>query len=105
MAYRNENPLGIRKLDVQFERRTVERVTANAWAERTTDYWFGQHSNLSAEDLVQVKRLVATAYSVGWNEGVKLGATKTRDRVAEALEQGKLVKPIETVSTELTAGR
>lgn len=79
---REINPLGIRKLDVQAERRQWRRE-----ARLRAPRFCSGHLLVADEQMV---RLVANALMSGWEEGVRIGAQATRDRVAEALENGKL---------------
>jgi len=83
---RNLNPLGIRKLDVQKQRREWERELSPIEAERI----LGAHL-LNCDQ--QMMRMAIHALCKGWEEGVKVGAQATRERVAESLANGKLVKP------------
>ena len=85
MAHRNENPLGIRKVDYQHERRLMQRSLSKTEA-ATSAQWMGLDDD-------EVIRYGAIMYARGWEEGVRVGVDKTKGRVAEALETGKLVKP------------
>lgn len=85
MTRRNENPLGIRKLDVQHERSAMERTECKEKAAGIARLW-------GIEDPEAI-RCLSVLYAMGWQEGVKVGAEKTRGRVAEALKRGTLVKP------------
>jgi hypothetical protein len=90
---RKLNPLGIRKLDVQALRRAA-RKDNRAEAERTVGFWFdppfGDPMPLNRQN---VTRMAEVMLERGWERGVKDGAKATRDRVAEALERGTLIKP------------
>lgn len=86
MARRNENPLGIRKVDYQNERREMERHTSK------------EHVELLARGIWGITdpeaiRFATVMFAHGWNEGVRVGVDKTKARIAESLENGKLVKP------------
>jgi hypothetical protein len=79
------NPLGIRKVDYQGERRTFRREEAPQLARRILS------GHLLAQD-DQMIRCVVEALMTGWEQGAAIGAKKTRDRVAEALDKGTLFK-------------
>lgn len=79
------NPLGIRKLDVQQARREYRRQ-ARVEAARILS------GHLLAADN-QMVGCVADALMIGWEAGVSHGASATRERLAEALDNGTLVKP------------
>lgn len=89
---RKLNPLGIRKLDVQALRRAARKNNKEE-AERTVAFWFdppyGNPKPLTREN---VTRLAEVMLERGWEAGVKDGAKATRDRVAESLANGKLIK-------------
>jgi hypothetical protein len=80
-------PLGIRKLDVQKPRREMEKELSElvAWSAK----WWFEHSEPTQEN---VQRFAEAMYARGWEHGVRVGAAATRDRVAESLENGRLVK-------------
>jgi hypothetical protein len=80
------NPLGIRKLDVQAERRSYQRAARTEAARLLNGYLLNSHDE-------QLLRVVTTAMLHGWEDGVACGALATRERVAEALAKGTLVKP------------
>jgi hypothetical protein len=86
MSRRNDNPLGIRKLDVQDARREFRRQSFQE-ARRI----LSGHLLTNQDD--QLVRCVADALMRGWEAGVTEGAGATRGRVAEALQRGTLVKP------------
>lgn len=78
---RKLNPLGIRKVDYQQERREAERAarnySKNGWVQMPEEWQFA----------------VAAAYMRGWEDGAKVGVQATKGRVREALTKGTLVKP------------
>lgn len=85
-------PLGIRKLDVQQARREYRRE-AKRIAESRVRFWF-EDTRLGKLDLTieNVQRLAECLLEEGWEDGVRVGAERTRDRVAESLKSGRLVK-------------
>lgn len=89
MSRRNENPLGIRKVDYQHERREVERVTSKhvPWSLIERGLWKGVSTDPEST------RFASTMYCYGWEAGVRVGVDKTKERIAEALERGTLIKP------------
>lgn len=90
----NREPLGIRKLDVQAVRRERRREH-KVEAERTFEFWFGEKTwrrepmPMTRENII---RFGETLLENGWTEGVHDGAKATRERVAESLANGRLVK-------------
>jgi hypothetical protein len=82
---RTLNPLGIRKLDVQKERRESVKA-ARAEAERMLTFY-------SIKTEADIRHFLAVAYNRGWEAGVNIGASATRGRVAEAIDKGTLLKP------------
>jgi hypothetical protein len=90
---RKLNPLGIRKLDVQGLRRQLHK-DMKGFAQDRFNAWFSDTRYQGAMPLTEenITRLIEVAYSDGWERGVREGAQATRDRVAEALERGTLLK-------------
>jgi hypothetical protein len=90
---RKLNPLGIRKLDVQGLRRAMLSDCKEVAKDRF-NAWFTNSRYQGAMPMTEenVTRLIEVAYSDGWERGVHEGAKATRDRVAEALERGTLLK-------------
>jgi hypothetical protein len=88
---RTLNPLGIRKVDYQAERR-------EAWenhhkvVEQTFELFFGgrEMGNIKRPEL---ELFAKSLLDMGWEEGVRQGVKSTKSRIAEALENGTLVKP------------
>lgn len=87
----NRNPLGIRKLDVQAERRQA-RQEAKQFASRLFANWNRSYSG--GWDAEEIQRAIAAAYLAGWQDGVHQGAKATRERVQEALDNGTLRKDV-----------
>jgi hypothetical protein len=84
------NPLGIRKLDVQQDRREMRRASAMQARQLAEDFL------IDCPDDPQQERAILNAIRVGimrgFEEGIKVGALRTRNRVGEAIASGKLVK-------------
>lgn len=76
-------PLGIRKLDVQEARRAMHHDSYDEVA-KTAEFW-----GISDPEVLRFARAM---YSTAWEKGVTVGAQRTRDRVAESLDNGRLVK-------------
>lgn len=86
MSQRNDEPLGIRKIDVQKERRVMERVESKEDVERVARrVW-----HITDPETI---RFAVAMYCTGWERGVTVGVTATKNRVTESLGNGKLVKP------------
>lgn len=84
---RNNEPLGIRKVDYQHERRQARRdhnITAKAQAH----FWFDGKEITQDKVILFAKAML----DQGWEEGAKVGVEKTKARVIESLENGKLKK-------------
>ena len=90
----NCNPLGIRKLDVQQRRRVANREHRDAAAVHF-DNWFahGWRREPLPLDRENVIRFAEAMLHYGYERGIHEGALATRERVAEALQRGTLVKP------------
>jgi hypothetical protein len=85
----HREPLGIRKVDYQADRRAYRR---SMWdrAVRMFEYWTSnRQQGLSDKEIC---RLVEVAFEMGWEDGVKVGVARTKDRVKESLDNGRLVK-------------
>jgi hypothetical protein len=80
----NREPLGIRKVDYQQDRRLFRRA-----AKAEARHILTGHLLASDEQMV---RCVADALMRGWEAGVITGVTATKGRVQESLETGRLVK-------------
>lgn len=80
----NRNPRGVRKMDVQEERRLV-RSESKEWAKRQMLWMNGR-----SEDDIQ--RAIRHAFLDGWERGVKDGRDAMLERLDEALANGTLVK-------------
>jgi hypothetical protein len=88
----NREPLGIRKLDVQARRRAYRKASREE-AAKTVKFWFSSEAYrpmpLTEENVL---RLAEVMLERGWEAGVVDGAAATRERVAESLANGRLVK-------------
>ena len=82
---RNENPLGIRKVDYQKERRLMERTISKNHVEGVATKIWGIHDP-------EVIRFGTAMYANGWEEGVRVGVDATKARIAESLKNGNLIK-------------
>jgi hypothetical protein len=87
---RHWNPRGIRKIDVQAERRDYYRQ-AREHAPSLRNLWTDNlHRELKPDDL---DRLITAQQARGWDDGVRAGTLATFRRIDEALATGRLVKP------------
>lgn len=105
MSRRNENPLGIRKVDVQEARREAHRE-ARARARFYVNFWFypgfgtfGQERLPQPDEetvTITRKRLIQFSEVLlerGWESGKNAGVAATKERLVEALYRGTLAKP------------
>jgi hypothetical protein len=88
---RTLNPLGIRKVDYQAERREAWKNHREV-VEKTFEFYFGGRE-VGTIERHELERFAKNLLDMGWEEGVRQGVKSTKARVAEALENGTLVKP------------
>jgi hypothetical protein len=78
----NREPLGIRKLDVQAERRQARRDARLDARQICESFGLGIDESMI--------RALNVALIQGWERGVAVGAARTRDRVQESINNGRL---------------
>jgi hypothetical protein len=90
---RQLNPRGVRKLDVQKERRQMRR-DAKAKARDIVHRWFiGDGPGVKIASADELRRLAEVCFSMGWEQGVKDAHKAGLARIDEAIKKGTLIKP------------
>jgi len=92
---RDNEPLGIRKVDYQQQRRDWRRTDSRQEKQHLIKLFEDLRDRQGHRQLTESEAaewVIGIALEYGWEQGVKVGVEQTKARVQESLANGKLIK-------------